>query len=288
MLFRGYIAFWNDYSFVDKCDFFNTTTQVYMNKYGFTDGVTKKSVLSSVLEEVINCRDESVTNEMYFTILNYTENVRLEEKFISILWKLLELDGVPIDNYFIYMKLSAVYSINLKDNDKGIDVCLKSYQEIDSYFPYFKDMYEKLDKSFSGDNYLPSYVFSRDCLIYTLIDACKFEEAEKYEGEMIKRGLFSGSVGEDRLYQNQYMRLKSHIPFLLNNNQLELAILKVNELRLINEKSASIHYKMVASYLHKIKDFEQSLKFYQLSLDLNPTIEGVENRIISLNKKLKK
>lgn len=288
MLFRGYIAFWNDCTFIDKCDLFNTSTHVYMNKYGFSDGVTKKSILTSVLEEVKNSRDENVTNEMYFTILGNTENLRLEEKFIAILWKILELDGVPIDNYFIYMKLSVVYSINLKDNEKGFEVCLKSYQEIESYFSYFKDIYEKLDKSFSGDNYLPSYVFSRDSLIHTLIDACEFEEAEKYESEMISRGLFSGSVGEDRLYQNQFMRLKSHIPYLLNNDQLELAILKVDELRLINKKSASIHYKMIASYLHKIKDFEQSLKFYQLSLDLNPTIEGVENRIISLNIKLKK
>lgn len=278
---HNYIDFWIKSSISKRKDIFTTTTGVNMVNYGFAKDVTKKSIINSVLDDIFNARRYDLINEIYYDILNFKEILNSDDIFEKVYLWVIEMEGCSFDNYWLYMTLDNFYLIQKKDIQKRIDVCKKSFHEIDLYIPYLKSSQNSINKEndIDNDGTFPNFVFCRDRLIYLLVDAKKFEEAEYYEMEMVRLNLFPGKNGKERFLYNKVYLLSRYVFFLLGNNKPEKAIIKAEEYKKVDSINAAFSYMEIADYFFYNQKYEKAHENYCITLELNPSICGIEKRI---------
>ena len=285
-MLQSWLDFWDKCSFSKRKDIFTTSTGVSMDKYGFAKDVTKKSIIYRVLNDVFNAKRFEFTNEIYFDILGFNERLDYFDIYEKLLLWTLEMEGCPFDNYWLYMTLEEYYSIQRRDIEKCIEVCKKSFQEIESYVPYLKASQNLFRKNNDYDvvGTLPDFIFSRDRLIYSLVDANRFEEAECYEKKMIKMNLFPDKNGQKRFLYNKVYLLGRYVSFLAQNNQIEKAIIKAEEYKKTDLMKSAFSFMEIADCLFDKQKYEEAHKYYCITFEINPTICGIDKRIQKTSK----
>ena len=144
---RTTLDFWIECTFVQRKDIFTTETGIYMNKYGFVDNMTKKAFVGGVAYGIFKTRKVDLLNEIYYDILNFKENLNFDDIFEKIMLNTLEMIGCPIDNYWLYLTLDDFYLTQKNDIDKRIEVCKKSFEEIELYLPYLISFQNSIRKN---------------------------------------------------------------------------------------------------------------------------------------------
>jgi len=285
-MIRSWLDFWIECSFAKRKDIFTTATGVCMDKYGFEKDVTKKKIINNVLNDIFRAGRFDLIKEIYYEILGFEENLDTNDIFERICLWVIEMEGCPIDNYWSYMTLENFYSIQKKDVEKRVETCKKSFKEIESYIPYLKATQNSFRKNNDYDltGTFPNFVFCRDRLIYSLVDAKRFEEAEYYEKEMIKMNLFPDKNGKKRLLYNKVYLLSRYVFFLLRNNQIEKAIIKAEEFKKIDSTNAAYSFMEIADYLFYKQKYEDAHKYYCTASEMNPAICGMDKRIQETSK----
>jgi tetratricopeptide (TPR) repeat protein len=283
-LFGSYIDLWNEYSISNKKDFFNTNTGITMDKYGFR--FTKKTMIYIFLSEFLNQNRFDLVEEIYYDVFEYREQLNQYDIFEFLCYKTLEMNGMPFDNYWLYMILDDFYYIYKRDLTKGLEVCRKSFDEIELYLPDLKKGQDEYrgNKSLDEVGTLPNFVFCRDRLIYRLIETKQFEEAEKYEQLMIERNYFPDKNGKERLKYNRIYRLKEHIDYLIKGNQVNEAIKKSYLLNDIDSVNGSYSFKKIANYFLQLKNNEKAFEYFIIAFEINPAIDGIDSKIEKLSR----
>jgi tetratricopeptide (TPR) repeat protein len=284
----NYIDLWNKYSINIKKDIFNTDTGLTMDKYGIGPSTTKKAIINTFLSEFFHQMRFDLIEQIYYDVLEYNEQLSQQDIYEFLCLKTIEMKGMPFDNYWIYMTLDNFYTTYKKDLAKGLEICLKSFEEIEQYLPYLKKNQNDYrgDKSLDEVGTLPNFVFCRDRLICRLIETKRFEEAEKFEQLMITRNYFPDKNGNERLNYTRIYRLNEHIEYLIKENQIDQAIIKCYALKDIDSINSSYFFKKIANYFFHFKNSVEALKYFIIAFELNPAIKGIDLKIVKLSKAL--
>lgn len=294
--FGNYVDVWNKYSISIKKDIFNIDTELTIDKYFVGDSTTKKAIINTFLSEFISQNRFDLIEEIYYDVLECHEQLNQQDIFEFLCLKNLKMNGMPFDNYWIYMTLDDFYCIYKRDITKGLEVCIKSFEEIELYLPYLKKGQDEYrgNKSLDEVGTLPNFVFCRDRLIYRLIETKCFEEAEKYEQLMIVNNYFPDRNGNERLNYTKKYRLNEHIEYLIKENQIDEAINRCYVLKDIDSVNSSYSFKKIGNYFFQLKNEEKAFEYFIIAFEINPAINGIDlkieklSRTLSLNYKIDK
>lgn len=286
--FGDYIKLWSKYSIDIKKDIFNEDTGLTMDKYDLSPTITKKAMINIFLSEFLSQRRFDLIKEIYYDVLECRKQLNELDIYEFLCFKALEMKGVPYDNYWLYMALDDFYNIDKKDLTRGLEVCKKSFEEIELYLPNLRKEQDEYrgNKSLNEVGTLPNFVFCRDRLIYRLVETKLFEEAEKYEQLMLARNYFPDINGKERLRYNRIYRLNKHIEYLILINQDDEAIKKSYILNDIDSINASSSFKKIANFFLKLKNYEKALEYFIVAFNINPAIKGIDSKIEKLSIKL--
>jgi tetratricopeptide (TPR) repeat protein len=288
LTFSNYVDLWCKYSISDKKDIFSEDTGLMMDKFGIGPSTSKKAMINSFLNEFLSQKRFDLIEEMYYEILENRDQLNQHDMYELLCLKTIDMKGVPFDNYWLYMTLDDFYYFHKRDSIKGLEVCLKSFEEIDLYLPYLiksQDAY-RANKSYDEVGTLPNFVFCRDRLIHRLIEAKRFNDAEKYEELMVERNYFPDRNGSERLNHARLYRLNEHINYLIVENQIDEAINKCYVLKEIDLINSSYSFKKIANHFFQNKNEEKAFKYYVTAFEINPAIDGIDLKIEKLSKTL--
>lgn len=240
-----------------------------MKSFGFEDCFTKKRYLSFVLGDCL-------------TIGN-------TELFKALKESVLKMQGDVLDEYYINAVFVDYYH-SKQDLDKAVEICIATLNNIDQYLPELIKENNKL-KSLLNDgtksvNSIPDYIFCREKLSFLLVEQRKFDEAEKYEAIFHEMNLFPNTQSKKKAIFLKMNRLVSHINYLIILKEISSAIDKCNLLIKIDIKYASYGYKAIGNYFLKHKDYHNAYIYLSKAFELHPRIEGIDNKLKRLAKKL--
>lgn len=270
-MFSSYIDSWLNHSNFEKEKILDTTKNKTMKEFGFRDDFTKKRYMSHVLSDCLT-----------------TSNLNLFKKLSK---KALEMQGTPIDDYYINSVI-VDYHLRMDDYNTAIEICIATFNKIEQYLPELKAEHEKRNKTLNEVgktdeiSTLPNYIFCRDYLTILLVNTKRFDEAEKFEKLFYDKNLYPAQKDKKIAKHNKLYRLRSLVDYYLSNYEPNSAIYQCENILAIDEESAAYGYKKIGNYYLKDNKNKEAYDYLNKAFELHPSIEGIDIKLKRLSKKL--